>query len=786
MADTDRMVNVNSSLSSPATKSAMVQQAFELAEAAERYAVQALAALKSSSELVKRSESVLLEVQQAYTAIEDMIANGGMPGAQGEPGQSAYQLAVVNGFVGSEYEWLLSLEGEDGQDGATAYEVAVANGFVGTQPEWLASLKGIQGDPGLPGEPGAAATIQVGSVVSGGTASVTNVGTSAAAVLSFVLPKGDKGDKGTTGDTGAAATLELGTVTSVPSGTPASATMTGTPQARVLNLALPQGEQGPRGIQGPKGADGVGLPPGGAPGQVLAKLTLSNYEAQWINPPQGGGTGEDTDLRTKLTNGTANTVASGAVSYQLPDGGAKVSLTSALNDVFTSGRLLKDVANIKSFLAALKQAVPPSTGDNTRPTNRPRALKMNIGPGIHEFFNGEGLLVDIDGLEVYGAGQGVTELRFNGGGKFQIGVDADTNAGIKNVKGMLMRDMSLTFIGPTVPMITPTMPDGVLSIRMLAYSKLENLYIKDISPENNTGGIYCSGYQWIEFDHVNAETFGRYALMLDSQSPETWEVLAKFNSCQFLLGDTYDAGISASVYVHQTGRFRTAEFSALGVEFNNTHFALYPGNGNYDNESRAIYVDPALSGVDLGLSFTGDCLFENHKHFIECKKDSVWTFDRPKFFGNSRTQEIIRDDNYQGKWTFISPWLNNCASGMRQLGITTILGSGKVSGVPRAVALRPNGNLRIHGNLAGYKHDFNKTFSQATAGAPVPGATTWTLTGMDLPDLPVKLEIQTSWNTTVFYNLAAGTTTKDAVVINFGTAVPATFNLRVLAAITSY
>lgn len=44
MADTDRMVNVESSLSSPATKSAMVQQAFELAEAAERYAVQALAA----------------------------------------------------------------------------------------------------------------------------------------------------------------------------------------------------------------------------------------------------------------------------------------------------------------------------------------------------------------------------------------------------------------------------------------------------------------------------------------------------------------------------------------------------------------------------------------------------------------------------------------------------------------------------------------------------------------------------------------------------------------------
>lgn len=37
----------------------------------------------------------------------------------------------------------------------TAYEIAVVNGFVGTQAQWLASLKGAKGDTGAAGTPGA-------------------------------------------------------------------------------------------------------------------------------------------------------------------------------------------------------------------------------------------------------------------------------------------------------------------------------------------------------------------------------------------------------------------------------------------------------------------------------------------------------------------------------------------------------------------------------------------------------------------------------------------------------
>ena len=46
-------------------------------------------------------------------------------------------------------------KGDDGDPGASAYGVAVANGFVGTEAAWLASLVGAKGDDGDQGPPGA-------------------------------------------------------------------------------------------------------------------------------------------------------------------------------------------------------------------------------------------------------------------------------------------------------------------------------------------------------------------------------------------------------------------------------------------------------------------------------------------------------------------------------------------------------------------------------------------------------------------------------------------------------
>ena len=121
---------------------------------------------------------------------------------KGADGKSAFEIAVENGFVGTETEWLESLKGSDGKDGIdgkdgaigpqgeqgppgvdgqpgkdglngsdgrdgqpgkdgddgtngkSAFEIAVENGFIGTETEWLESLKGKDGAVGPQGEQG--------------------------------------------------------------------------------------------------------------------------------------------------------------------------------------------------------------------------------------------------------------------------------------------------------------------------------------------------------------------------------------------------------------------------------------------------------------------------------------------------------------------------------------------------------------------------------------------------------------------------------------------------------
>ncbi len=60
----------------------------------------------------------------------------------GPEGKSAYEVAVEEGYTGTEEEWLLSLQGK------SAYEIAVELGYEGTEEQWLASLKGEDGEPG--------------------------------------------------------------------------------------------------------------------------------------------------------------------------------------------------------------------------------------------------------------------------------------------------------------------------------------------------------------------------------------------------------------------------------------------------------------------------------------------------------------------------------------------------------------------------------------------------------------------------------------------------------------
>lgn len=61
---------------------------------------------------------------------------------------------TLNGSVSGTGTIKGSLQGIIGKDGYSAYEVAVKNGFEGSEVEWLASLKGEPGEPGADGKNG--------------------------------------------------------------------------------------------------------------------------------------------------------------------------------------------------------------------------------------------------------------------------------------------------------------------------------------------------------------------------------------------------------------------------------------------------------------------------------------------------------------------------------------------------------------------------------------------------------------------------------------------------------
>lgn len=76
--------------------------------------------------------------------------------------------------------------GKDGKNGESAYQLAVDNGYPSDLDTWLASLKGDKGDKG-----DTALSVKVGSVTSGDTTTVTNSGTSTDLVLNFTFAPKD-------------------------------------------------------------------------------------------------------------------------------------------------------------------------------------------------------------------------------------------------------------------------------------------------------------------------------------------------------------------------------------------------------------------------------------------------------------------------------------------------------------------------------------------------------------------------------------------------------------------
>ena len=226
-------------------------------------------------------------------------------GKDGVDGKSAYQIAVDNGYPGTEQAWLASLKGDkgdtgepgaagekgepgekgdtgtagkdgrdgtdgaagrDGVNGASAYEIAVQHGYSGSETAWLESLNGADGAKGDTGATGA---------------------------------KGEKGDKGDPGATGAAgkdgAAGKSAYQIAVASG------FDGTEQAWLASL---KGEKGDKGDTGAAGAVGAKGEKGdkGDPGKDGTAVDLTPYAkktdlAAYL-PKSGGAMAGEIDMQT--------------------------------------------------------------------------------------------------------------------------------------------------------------------------------------------------------------------------------------------------------------------------------------------------------------------------------------------------------------------------------------------------------------------------------------------------------------------------------------------------------
>ena len=114
------------------------------------------------------------------------------------------------------------------------------------------------------------------------------------------------------GDTGDTPDISIGTVTTVEPGEPARATMTGTPEAPVLNLSIPKG------AVGSTPNISIGTVTTGAPGTPVVITITGTAEAPVLNVtiPQGmkGDTGVSADYPITIYNGLDSDATDAALS----------------------------------------------------------------------------------------------------------------------------------------------------------------------------------------------------------------------------------------------------------------------------------------------------------------------------------------------------------------------------------------------------------------------------------------------------------------------------------------
>lgn len=222
----------------------------------------------------------ILRIKDENGQYQDIPAIKGAKGDKGDPG--------TNGVNGGYYEPSVSSSGDlswtPSKSGMP--DVATSN---------IKGPQGEQGPTGQTGPKGDTPNVTVGTTTTsdpGGDASVTKNSSSTEdnAIFDFVIPRGEQGPQGNPGSDGKSPTVNVGTTTTGPAGSQASVTNSGTSSAAVFNFTIPEGQKGNPGNDGEKGDPGAVFTPSVSDEGIISWTNdggLPNPSPQNIRGPQG-------------------------------------------------------------------------------------------------------------------------------------------------------------------------------------------------------------------------------------------------------------------------------------------------------------------------------------------------------------------------------------------------------------------------------------------------------------------------------------------------------------------
>ena len=327
---------------------------------------------------------------------ETLVGPAGPPGPQGpkgDPGRDGVDGTAATISVGTTTTGLPGTDAvvvNTGTDSAAVLNFTIPRGEQGEQ--------GIQGEQGEPGDDGEAATIQVGTVTTVAPeypATVTNSGTSSAAVLNFVIPQGVQGETGPAGQDGQdgapgqAATVTVGTTTTGAAGTNASVTNSGTSSAAVFNFTIPRGDTGAAGQDGQDGQDG-------APGQAatIAVGTTTTGAAGTNASVTNSGTSSAAVFNFTIPRGDT-----GAAGQDGQDGqdGAAATVTVGTTTTGAAGTNASVTNSGTSSAAVLNFTIP--RGDTGTPGITYTTIYTGTGTGDVDLNQS---VANFDYIEIYG------------------------------------------------------------------------------------------------------------------------------------------------------------------------------------------------------------------------------------------------------------------------------------------------------------------------------------------------------------------------------------------------